>query len=111
MYTDTIKRTRGDQVVVPLRLVRPAFDFAGMTVIAQVRETPDGAVLATPALATDTSTLGVALITATIEGSTTQTLPRKVVLEIQVQQSAASFGPFTVLRLTIELDPDYARPS
>ncbi len=110
MYQGTIKRIRGDQVVVPLKLVRADFDWAGTTVTAQVRETPDGALRATPSLTTDTSTLGTALVTATLSGATTQTLPAKVVLEIQVEKSAASFGPFTVLRLTIEFDPDYARP-
>jgi hypothetical protein len=111
MYNAQIQRIRGDQIVQPVILTRAGFDWSGVTVTAQVRETPDGAVLATPSISTDTASLGTATVTLTLPGATTAALPKRVVMEMQVEKSSVSFGPYTVLRLTIDIAPDYARPA
>lgn len=110
MHRATIDLTRGDKFSFAWTMTKAGFDFTGSTILAQVRALgdPDGASLAEADVTVDTGTVGTATAVASIEGSVTQGFPEKVVLEIEVSKSAASWGPHTIVRLTLNVGRDYA---
>ena len=91
---------------------KAGFDFTGTSFRADVRalNDPDGTLLAQATITADTGTLGIATCVGVLEGTQTAGLPSSVVLEIEVEKSGASWGPYTIARLTINVDRDYAHP-
>lgn len=111
MYQRAETITRGDKAVFPFRFVYTGFDWAGTTILAQVRSSPDGALLATPTQTLDSATLGTLTGALTLSKTQTAALPKRCVLEVESEKAVAGFGPVTVLRIDLTVDRDYARPT
>jgi hypothetical protein len=110
MYESQETIVAGDKAVFPFRLEYSGFDWAGATVTAQVRSSPTGAVLATPAQTLDSGTLGVLTGTLTLSKTQTDALPKRCYLELEAEKEASGFGPVTIFRIELTVEPDIARP-
>lgn len=102
--------TRGDKYSFTFNLTKAGFDFTGAVFVAQVRAEgdPDGTKLADITITANTGTVGTATCVASVEGSVTAEWPAKVIAEISVEKSGASFGPYTIIRRHLTVTPDYA---
>lgn len=108
-YVYTENFTRGDQYVQRFTLVRAGFDFSSTTLRAQVRATPNGALLAAPTITKNATEVGRATGTIAMTGDQTSALPGRCVLELEVEDSNSGFGPLTPVRIFLEVDADYTR--
>lgn len=98
---------RGDRLTQVVLVRRSGFDFTGTTWRAHVRGAPDGPKLVDATVIASAPSAGEASVTISLTGVQTSTLPERCVLELEGTKDAASFGPKTVLRIHMVVDPDY----
>jgi hypothetical protein len=107
MHTLAQTIVRGDRWEQPFRLDLPDLDWSGATFRAHVRTEPDGDLLASADVATTTPATGRCDGSLTLAPEVTQDLPAKCVLELEVSKPSVEFGPHTLFRVILTVDPDY----
>lgn len=104
MRSVPINVARGEPFALPFVIAFDGFDFTGVTVVAQVRETVEAGVLATPTVTVTATGTGELAGTLTMTGEQTEVLPDRCVLAVQASRSSPAWGPHTAPTATLNVE-------
>lgn len=109
MRSEPVQLNRGEPFIAPFTLAVDGHDFTGCTVVAQVRASAEGAVLATPTVNVTAAGTGSLTGELTLSSQQTGALPDRCMLAVQVSRSTPAWGPYSVPACVLNVQTPWVR--